>query len=52
MENKNLKERDFHHGEGHAVPLFIKFAWSVLIIWGIIYLIKFGLPDLKVWISR
>lgn len=50
MENRDLKERDFHHGEGHGIPLFIKIAWLILVIWGIYYLLTYSLPDLKNWI--
>lgn len=51
MENREQKERDFHHGEGHRVPLVIKIAWTVLITWAIYYLFTYSLPDLKNWIQ-
>jgi hypothetical protein len=51
MENKELKERDFHHGEGHHFPFFLKIAWTILICWGIYYLFTYSLPDLKDWVN-
>ncbi len=36
--------------QGNKVPLFIKIAWIVLIVWLIAYLIYFALPDLMQWV--
>ena len=52
MENRDLKERDFHHGEGHSIPFFIKLAWTILIIWAISYLVLYSFPNLKVWLNK
>jgi hypothetical protein len=50
--NQPKQEREFHQGEGHEVPFFIKLAWSVFIIAGIVYLVKFSYPDLLVWLKK
>jgi hypothetical protein len=52
MENKKLKESDFHKGEGHNIPFFIKLVWLLLISWAIYYLVVYSLPDLRVWLAR
>ena len=36
--------------QGHKIPLFVKLAWFTFILWMIIYLIIFLIPDLKQWI--
>lgn len=51
-EIKDLKERDFHHGEGHAIPFFIKMVWIILLSWQVFYFIFYGIPDLKIWIAK
>lgn len=45
QESNSLQETDFHHGEGHRVPLIILIAWTVLIIWGLVYLIRYVFPN-------
>lgn len=50
MEKKELKERDFHHGEGHSIPIFLRVAWVILLSWALYYLFTYSLPDLKNWI--
>jgi hypothetical protein len=39
------QETDFHHGEGHRVPLIILIAWTVLIIWALVYLFRYVFPN-------
>lgn len=51
-DKKKLDERDFHHGEGHAIPIFIRLAWTVFFIAGITYLARFMWPDLMVWMNK
>lgn len=51
MDEKNLKERDFHCYVGWKVPLFIKIAWLGLAIWIMTYFVKFLLPSLRSWIG-
>ena len=51
MKNNDLKERDFHHGEGHAIPIFIKIAWIILISWALFYLFTYSFPNLKLWLK-
>lgn len=52
MENKDLKERDFHHGEGHSIPFFIKVAWTILISWAFFYLAVYCYPNLQEWLNK
>jgi hypothetical protein len=50
-DNKH-SERDFHHGEGHAIPFVIKLAWSLFFIGAVIYIFKYSIPDLKIWLQK
>lgn len=52
MENKELKERDFHHGEGHSVPIVIRIAWTILITWACFFLAVYCVPDLRMWLNK
>lgn len=52
MDKNNMKERDFHHGEGHKIPIFIKIAWSIFFVVAIVYITKYSIPDLKVWLAK
>ncbi len=38
--------------KSHKIPLVIKFVWTVLIIWLIVYLILYMAPDLKIWLNK
>lgn len=56
MDNKEekveLKERDFHHGEGHAIPFIIKLAWTIYWVAAISYLAIWMVPSLKEALSK
>lgn len=52
MEDKKLKERDFQVYVGWKIPLFIKMAWAVLVIWQVFYLVSYLIPNLKVWLNK
>lgn len=57
MDNNNdekveLKERDFHHGEGHTIPIIIKIAWAGYWIAAIAYLAIWFVPSLKEALSK
>ena len=52
MSEKKLDERDFHHGEGHSIPLFIRLVWPTFLILGTIYLVRFMWPDLQLWLNK
>ncbi len=53
MNNEeNIKESDFHKGAGHKIPHFVRFVWTILVIWGLYYLFKYSLPDLKLWLLK
>jgi hypothetical protein len=52
MDENNLKERDFHVYVGWKIPFFIKFAWVVLILWGLVYGVMYITPDLKMWLNK
>lgn len=62
QEEKNTKGRPMKNDEkdesevphvyvGNHIPIFIKLVWAILIIWIIIYLITYALPDLQVWLK-
>ncbi len=38
--------------QGYKVPLVIKLVWAALIIWLIVYLIRYMGPDLQMWLNR
>lgn len=46
-ESKDLKERDFHHGEGHTVPLTVKIAWIWMMAIGLFYCLSYVFPSIK-----
>ena len=35
----------------NPVPLWVKLMWGIFILWGLFYLIAYGLPDLGKWLS-
>ena len=37
---------------GNAVPRILRFAWTVFILFGIVYMIRYAYPDLKEWIAK
>lgn len=45
-------EKDYLVYSGNKVPRVIRFAWTVLIIFIVIYLFQWALPDLKLWIAK
>jgi hypothetical protein len=45
-------ERRFHRSEGHRVPFFIAFAWTVFLVAGVIYLTRYSWPDLQQWLGK
>lgn len=47
-ENKNHQPTY----QGNRIPLVIKFAWIILIIWVVVYLIVYAFPDLKEWLIK
>jgi|GEM_PF-2471857 len=49
-ENSNSnhdREIDQLKYRGNDVPRFLRFAWTILLIFSVIYLVKFMLPELK-----
>jgi len=46
----NLPERSSK--EEHRFPIFLKLAWTILIVWGLFYIVNLSLPDLKLWLSK
>jgi hypothetical protein len=45
-------ERRFHYAEGHRIPLFIRLAWTIFIVAGLIYLARYSWPDLVRWLAK
>jgi hypothetical protein len=35
--------------EEHAPPIWIKLLWGLLLIWGLLYLSLYWVPDLQRW---
>ena len=38
--------------QGHKIPLAIKIAWIILLLWVVGYLAVYALPDLMQWLRR
>ena len=36
--------------QGNEIPIAIKIAWVVFVVWLIYYMVKFAFPDLSNWI--
>lgn len=52
MDEKKLKERDFQVYQGWKIPAFLKMAWTALIIWQVVYLVTYLVPNLKEWLNK
>lgn len=57
MPDKNLeklpeKETDLLQYKGNSFPRVLRFAWTVLIIFSVFYLMKYMVPDLKEWLAK
>lgn len=50
--NKKLDERDFHHGEGHSIPIILRLVWATFFVVAITYLSKFMWPNLMMWLNK
>ncbi|MFA5583509.1 MAG: hypothetical protein WDA09_04770 [Bacteriovoracaceae bacterium] len=51
-DNKKLDERDFHHGEGHSIPVILRIAWAIYFIVAVTFVYNWVWPSLKVWIFK
>lgn len=45
-------ERQFHYSEGHRIPAFIRLAWTIFLVAGVIYLTHYSWPDLLIWLRK
>lgn len=45
-------EKDFLQYRGNKVPRVLRFVWTVLIFFVVIYVVAYAVPDLKQWIGR
>lgn len=50
MQQNN--ESDFHVYSGNKFPRFLRFTWTVLIVFSIYYLVKYMWPDLALWWTK
>ncbi len=37
---------------GNSIPKPLRIVWIIFLTWAILYLAKWMLPDLKIWISQ
>jgi hypothetical protein len=51
MEEKKV-EADFYKYQGWKIPRVIRLVWTVLILWGVYYFIKYAIPDLQMWLDK
>lgn len=52
LEKSPEKEIDLLQYKGNSFPRVLRFAWTVLIIFSVIYLVKYMVPDLKEWLTK
>lgn len=46
------KETDLLQYKSNNVPRVLRFAWSVLIIFSLVYLARYMVPDLREWLAK
>ena len=47
------ERREGHrHTMGNRVPVFIKLAWFILVVWIIWYTAYYAVPDFRYWITK
>lgn len=51
-EEEKLQEKDFLAYTGNTIPRVIRLVWTLVIVFGLYYCIKFVWPDLVQWIQR
>lgn len=51
-QGSSEKETDLLRYRGNNVPRILRFAWTALVIFSVFYLIKYMVPDLRVWLSK
>jgi len=53
MSNES-SEKDFlvYREDKPGIPLALKVAWTALILFGVVYLFQYALPDLKIWLGK
>lgn len=44
-------EKDFLVYRGNAVPRVIRFVWSVLLLFCVVYLVKYAWPNFLEWVK-
>lgn len=52
FQKKIEKETDLLQYKGNQVPRILRFAWTILIVFSVIYLVNYMLPDLKEWLAK
>lgn len=50
--SKEPTEKDYLQYTGSQVPRFLRLFWTVFIVFGLIYLVKYMWPDLLQWLGR
>lgn len=45
-------EKEFLQYQGSKIPRVIRFVWTILIAFSLYYLMKYALPDLKLWLQK
>jgi hypothetical protein len=46
------QEKDFLVYSGNSVPRFLRLMWTFLIVFCIVYCLRYATPDLIEWIKR
>lgn len=46
-----MEEKTEIEQKDNPIPLWIKLMWGLFIIWGLIYLASYWLPDLAQWLK-
>ncbi|MCY4643498.1 MAG: hypothetical protein OXB88_02675 [Bacteriovoracales bacterium] len=52
MTKDLIDDTEIENNHNNKIPLFIKLAWMILLIWAISYLLIYALPDFMEWMRK
>ncbi len=52
MDEKKVSEKDFQKYVGWKIPAALKYIWIILIVWAVVYIVKYVVPDLLIWLNK
>jgi len=52
-EPKNSdREVDLLQYQGNSFPRVLRLVWTILLIFCVVYLVRYMLPDLRIWLAK